>query len=211
MSRRFPLLLLAIVLASAACAPFAGRPDRPAQRVYLLEGAEAVPALQREPGCHLLLINSPRATSGFTTSRFAYRRSNPRIEYFAYHRWSDSPARMFHSLLVAAAEQSNIYRGVITTGAPVEGDLRLDSEIMDLSQHFGDDGGSHVRFAVRVRLYGGGRLLGGDVFEVSEPAEPNPQSGVQAANRASGRVLRRIMQFTQDTLAENSPRCPGSG
>ncbi|MGE0082472.1 MAG: ABC-type transport auxiliary lipoprotein family protein [Thiohalomonadaceae bacterium] len=204
------LLWLAALAALSGCVPFAGRPEPQAQYIYLLQGAEAVPALNNSSGCHVLLINSPRAVPGFATSGFAYRQSDARIQYFAYHRWSDSPARMLQPLLVSAAERSKLFSGVITPGAPVQGDVRLDSEVVDLSQRF-DDGSSEVRFAVRVRLYGQERLLAGETFEATESAEPNPQSGIEAANRASAKVLERIIRFIQATLQNSGLRCPAAG
>jgi len=208
--RRRHLLWFIAVFALEACTPFTGRSDRPVQRIYLLEGAEYVPALQDVPGCHVVMINSPRAVPGFATSGFAYRRADARIHYFAYHRWSDSPARMLHPLLVRAAERSNVFGGVITPGAPVPGDVRLDTEITDLSQHF-EDAQSQVHFAIRVRLYSQERLLGGQVFEVFEPAEANPQSGIEAASRASAKVLEQVLRFTREVLQTSRPRCTSTG
>lgn len=201
---RPPLLLL--VLALAGCSPFAERPASQPQRIYLLEGAEAMPALQDAPGCHVLMVNSPRAAPGFAGAGFAYRQGDARIRYFAFHRWAESPARMFHLLLVTAAERSNVFRGVLTPAAPVAGDVRLDSEILDLSQRFAGDAAA-VHFAVRVRLFGDGALLGSKVFETAEPAQANPQSGVEAANRASGRVLEQVMGYVQALLQQESPPC----
>ncbi len=201
-----PLPLLVMVLALAGCTSFVGRPASQPQKVYLLEGAAAVPALQRAPGCHVLMVNSPRAAPGFDSTGFAYRQGDARIQYFAFHRWAESPARMFHPLLVTAAEWSNLFRGVLTPAAPVASDVRLDSEVLDLSQHFdGDTSAVHV--AVRVRLFGNGDLLGSKVFEAVEPADANPESGIAAANRASGRVLEQLMIFLQALLQGESPPC----
>lgn len=202
-------LWLAVLTVLPGCSPFGSRQELPAQHVYMLRGAEAISAVQDKPGCHVLLVNSPRAAPGFATSAFAYHWSDARIQYFAYHRWTDSPARMFQSLLVDAAEKSKLFEGVVTPGAPVQGDVRLDSEILELSQRFNDDG-SDVRFAVRVRLYGHGRLLGSDVMEAIESAESNPQSGVEAVNRASARVLEQIIRFTQTNLEKSRLACPPS-
>lgn len=200
-------LWLAALTALSGCSPLGGRQDMQVQHVYVLRGAEAISARQDKPGCHVLLVNSPRAAPGFATSAFAYHWSDARIQYFAYHRWTDSPARMFQPLLVDAAEKSKLFEGVITPGAPVQGSVRLDSEILELSQRFSDDG-SDVRFAVRVRLYGHGRLLGSDIVEFVEPTESNPQSGVEAANRASAKVLEQIIRFTQANLEKSRLECP---
>lgn len=165
-----------------------------------------MPALQEAPGCHVLMVNSPSAAPGLAGAGFAYRQGDARIRYFAFHRWAESPAHMFHPLLVSAAERSNLFRGVLTPAAPVAGDVRLDSEILDLSQHFDGDT-SAVHFAVRVRLFGNGDLLGSTVFETVEPAEANPESGIKAANRASGRVLEQVLVYVQGLLQDTSPPC----
>jgi ABC-type uncharacterized transport system auxiliary subunit len=205
MNHRLGCTVLAYLLFVAGCTPFGNRENRP-QNVYLLEGAGAIQPLQQRPGCHVLMINALRAAPGFATSGFAWRRNDPRIRYFAYHRWTDSPARMLQPQLIRAAERSNLFQGVVTPASPASSSLRLDGELLDLSQYF-QNGESHVRLALRVRLFAEGRLLASQVFEPTEPTEPNPESGIQAANRASAKMLGQVMQFVHDTLQRSAPVC----
>ena len=52
-----------------------------------------------------LLVSPVLAAPGFDGPDMAYMRTPHEIEYFARHRWVDSPARMLEPLLIRAAHR----------------------------------------------------------------------------------------------------------
>ena len=121
------------------------------------------------------------------------------IEYFARHRWVDSPARMLEPLLIRAATQSGLYRSVTEAGSGARADWRLDSKLLHLQQVCRLNP-SELQLALRVSLVeiSSARPIASRVLSVSEPiTERTPYAGVEAANRAVARLLNELQQFLE--------------
>jgi cholesterol transport system auxiliary component len=135
----------------------------------------------------------------------AYTEQAHRIEYFASHRWADSPARMLEPLLLRALETSGLFAAVLQTPTTVRFDLRLDTEVLRLVQVF-EPTASRVELAVRVSLVDmmKRRVLLSDVLEVSEPAsERTPYAGVIAANLAVDELLARLQEVLRPAIEQH--------
>lgn len=206
---RAAVLLLIWLL--AACAPF-NRPVTPSTRLYLLERAVGGQELKlpRHPGCRLLLVEGLRAAPGYRSSRMVYRREAHRLDFFAYHRWADTPAEMLHPLLLGAIETSGLCAGVTGPTTPVAADHRLEVELLVLQQEIADAGG-RVSLEVRMRLYGRGCLLGTGRFREEERAAADPGSGAEAANRAAGRMVAASLRWIGETMGAECPALSTSG
>ena len=134
----------------------------------------------------------------------AYVEAPNRIDYFAYHEWADTPARMMLSLLERRLDASGLFRAVMTTSGAVIPDLRLDTKIFTLQQVF-DSTGSRAEIRAKIMLYDieASELLLAKTFELSEPADAsNPEAGVAAANRAVERLLSELIDTIQDKLED---------
>jgi ABC-type uncharacterized transport system auxiliary subunit len=135
-----------------------------------------------------------------------YTRTEHRIEFFAYHKWVDSPASMLYPLLVHGLERSRRFDMVLPAHASGRGNLRLDTELIQLRQRFsGND--SRLELVVRARLFAGEQMLAARVFRMEEDAGSGPESGVDAANRASGRLVNEIVAWLDALLPESHPAC----
>ena len=158
-----------------------------------------------------LVVSAPRAAAGFDSQRIMYVRQPHKLEYFAHSEWIDTPARMLSPLVVAAMEQSGVFRAVVHAPSSANGDLRLDSEVLLLQQEFAGTP-SRVRFALRVNLVEDAtrRVVASRDFATfaTAPSE-DPYGGVVAANEAVRTVLADVAAFCAAAAATWHPA--GSG
>lgn len=202
--------LIAALLAAAvtSCGGLLPDGDRQrAQTVYTLDPELQLTRRDAGNAC-ALVVATPTAASGYATGRMAYVEQPFRLDYFAYHRWADSPARMLEPLLIEALEGSGLFRHIVASPAVVDADYRLETEIVELAQHF-PGGGSEVRLHVRFRLVdlSDQKLLFSETFRVREIApEASPYGGAVAANRATAALLRRLTEKIATTLPAD-PSC----
>ncbi len=196
----FALLLV------AACALPGQKPSKPTV-VYLLEADAASTRATgvSEPPCLTLSIAMPRSAPGFATSRIAYVEQPYRIDYFAYHEWADTPARMLQSVLQQTLEASRMFRAVVAGSMlGIQPDLRLETDLIRLQQEFLSSE-SQVQLDVGFSLHdvAAHRLLFSESFSLREPAsENNPYAGVVAANRAVGRSLDALLEAVEDAVRQ---------
>lgn len=198
-------LAVGTILLATACSPLAPVPSGSAANEYLLQGkqtAQGEPAVRLNPACPTLLLSSPRAAPGYAGARMAYIEEPHRIDYFAKHRWADSPARMLEPNLIRALETSGLFQAVVRAPTRARFDLRLDTEVLRLVQVF-EPTESRVELVVRISLLDTQhqRVLLSDVLEVIEPvAERTPYGGVMAANRAVDRLLQELQQVLRPSV-----------
>ena len=187
------------VLVLTGCAPsFLQPPAADITHTYLLEWQGTAGKAGATDGPNLL-VSPVLAAPGFDSSDMAYMRTPHEIEYFARHRWVDSPARMLEPLLIRAATQSGLYRSVTEAGSGARADWRLDSKLLHLQQVCRLNP-SELQLALRVSLVeiSSARPIASRVLSVSEPiTERTPYAGVEAANRAVARLLNELQQFLE--------------
>jgi len=154
-----------------------------------------------------LIVNPPHAASGFDSQRIIYVREAHKLEYFAHSEWVDTPARMVTPLIVAAIENSGIFRAVVLTPSAAAGDLRLDTEIIRLQHDFGSQP-SRVRFTLRAYIVDNTTrqvLAWREFDETVAAASEDPYGGVVAANRAVQTVLERLASFCTEAAGNWQP------
>jgi cholesterol transport system auxiliary component len=197
------LVAVILVLSLAACGPsLLQRPAEPATHTYVLQWQGDDVAAVADPSGPSLLVSPVLAAPGFDSSDMAYMRRPHEVEYFAHHRWADSPARMLDPLLVQAAAQSGLFRSVAEAGAATRADLRLESRLLHLQQVCRLNP-SELQLALRVSLIDvtSGRVLGTRVLRATEPiTERSPYAGVESANRAVSVLLSELQRFLADQL-----------
>jgi cholesterol transport system auxiliary component len=206
---------LCIVLASG-CGSLLPRQAAPAL-TYSLDGEPrahtTVDRLARSgaPGAMpTLIVSAPRAAPGYDGPQMVYVRVAHQLEHFARSEWADTPARMLAPLIVAALEDSAGWRIVGPASGGVVGDLRLDTEVLQLQQAFGG-GPSRVRFALRAMLFDNvtRQVISTQVFDqtVASTSE-DAYGGVVAANRAVQRVMDQLSRYCA-LAAESRPESGG--
>jgi cholesterol transport system auxiliary component len=208
-----------LLCAAASCTVLAGGcgsllPKQAAPALtYTLDGeprtraAVARLAISSAPGAvPTLIVSAPRAAPGYDGPQMVYVRVAYQLEHFARSEWADTPARMLAPLIVAALENTGGLRAVGPASGGVEGDLRLDTEVLQLQQEFGG-GPSWVRFSLRATLFNNvtRQVISSQVFdETVASASEDAYGGVVAANRAVQRVMEQLSRHC--TLAAESWR-----
>lgn len=185
----------AVVALLAACTALQPPPVEQVS-TYVLEAMPAAGA-PRPKRDLVLEVPAPRARPGFDTPQMAYTQRANALEYFARHRWTDTPARMLAPLMAQALEQSGGFRAVVQAPSLAAANLRLETELVRLQQEFGARP-SRVRLTVRAQLIDAGSrrvLASAEIDETEAAPSDDPYGGVIAANRALARVLERLAAF----------------
>jgi len=185
---------LALAALVAGCAALQA-PQRDSPTLHVLSAEPLNKATQVRHAA--IEVAPPRAWPGFDTPQMAYVRQPYELDYFATHRWADTPSRMLGPLLVRALEQTESFRSVVQVSNAVPADWRIDTEIVRLQQDFTTQP-SRVEFTLRAQLTDvrGRLVVASSVFDEVEiaPSE-NAAGGVIAANAALQRMLVRVADF----------------
>jgi len=202
-------LAIGAIFVTTACSPIGPPAHSTVTEVYLLEWQPKTvdeSTVKLNPACPTLLLSCPRAAPGYTGAGMAYIEEAHRIDYFANHRWADSPARMLEPLFMRALETSGFFQAVVQAPTTARFDLRLDTELLRLVQVF-EAAASRIEITVRINLLDthSQHVLVSEVIEVTEPvSEQTPYGGVIAANQAVARLLETLQHVLRPVVA---PRC----
>jgi len=201
---KFSVVMVLLFLAMSGCS-MASKTTIPAKKTYAL----LAPATAGDWGdsaskqCLSLRVAVPAAVPGFATARMAYTTEPPRLDYFAYHEWVAPPARMIAPMMEAWLDDSKLFEAVVFGSADIRTDLRLDSEIVRLSQDF-NGSASTLTLVIRVKLVdvSNRALLDAKTFSYAEPVTgANPEAGAKAANRAASQFLGDLVAFVAESIA----------
>jgi cholesterol transport system auxiliary component len=152
---------------------------------------------------HVLLVEMPKAVSGYDSTHMVYSRSALTQEAFANSVWVDTPARMLAPMLVAHLRQSRQFRAVLLAPSASKATLRLDTTILHLQQDF-LSAPSRVRFTLQVTLLDNVTrevLASHTVDIVRDAASDDAAGGAQAAHAAVQEGLQQVAAFLAGELA----------
>lgn len=204
-------LVMVVTPVLAACTFLPGPGQDQATVTYTLAWPEALAEISLPQMGATVVVTQPTAAPGFDTAQMAYVEQAFRLDYYAYHRWTDTPARMLEPLLVRALQHSGLFRAVVAAPAPVDSEFRLDSEVLKLQQVVNGDASS-VQFSLRVDLFDMSerRLVASQIFEAQVAArQANPYAGAVAANEAVAQVLTKLVRFLGEQVARVETRGAG--
>lgn len=192
-----------ITLLITACG-LPGSSKATVKQAYVLQGAQpsSIPDGLVPKPCLSLRVSQPESAPGFNTVRMAYRIEPNRMDYFAYHEWVATPARMMASLIETRLDESGLFGAIVAGSSDIRTDLRLDSEVLSLQQEF-EDGTSNVTLAVKVNLVkvSNRSLINSRTFSYRVAAdEQNAEAGVVAANLATERFLDDLARFVSSAV-----------
>jgi cholesterol transport system auxiliary component len=194
--------LTASTVALLGCASLLPKATPP-PAFYALGSAQeiAAPAQSGAATGPTLIVGPPRAASGFDSAQMIYIRQPHRLERFADSEWVDTPARMAHSLIVAALAPGTHWRVVVSGSSAAAGDLRLDTELIRL-QHDFTRSPSRVRLTLRATLVdtASRRVLAWREIDAGAVApSEDAYGGVLAAQRAMQAALISLRDFCEET------------
>lgn len=162
---------------------------------YLLD-AKPLPETNIKKSERTILVGAMLSRPGFDTPRMAYLEKPLELEYFATHRWTDTPARMITPLIAQSLESG--FKNVVRN--PQLSDLRLDTELIRLQQDFTGKP-VKIRLTLQAKLVSlrDKRVIASRLFDESEATESDtPYGGVVAANRALARLLSGLDEFCRN-------------
>ena len=186
-------------LALGACSSLLPKPAQPPS-FYALTATVGAPVPAAIASAPTLVVNPPQAAAGYDSARIIYVRQPHQLQYFSQSEWVDTPARMLAPLLVTALQGSGAFKAVVSSPSAAAGELRLDTEIVQLQQDFDAAGGSTLRFSLRATLVDNTsrKVHGSRQFDASVAGGADAYSGVLAANAAVQQVLLQVAAFTAD-------------
>jgi cholesterol transport system auxiliary component len=208
----FPAAIVLLALALPACS-MPGKTNVPASQAYLLQ-ADAAASVWEEGAsrqCLSLRVAVPTAGPGFITARMAYTTEPPRLDYFAYHEWVAPPARMLAALMETWLDDSGLFGAVVFGSADIRTDLRLDSDLVRLSQDF-NGSTSILALEIKVKLVDVSTraLLDARTFSYAETVAGGiPEAGAVAANHAVTQFLTDLAAFVASSIERLD--CPPPG
>ncbi len=132
-------------------------------------------------------------------SRIAYLERPHEIGFYTRSRWETAPVEMWQPLLVQALAAGDMASAVVDSSSRLVPDIRVETRLAAFEQDV-RQGGSRFRVSLQVRLLDlrRHRLLGERWFTESAPAPSRDAAGgVAAANRASARLLARLVDWAR--------------
>lgn len=201
---RYGVSMLSLFLVAACVGP-QGRSTEPMATFTLEAVFPAKPAAKEGPA---VLVAVPHARSGFDTERMAYMRSPNQLEYFARHRWVDTPARMLAPLIVQALESTGGFSAVVQAPTLARANWRLETEVVKFQQDFYEPP-SGVQLVLRAQLIDTAtqQLVASRVFAATVAAtSEDARGGAKAANQAVDTLLPQLAQWCVASLEAAAAR-----
>ena len=192
-----PVITVVIGMCLLAGCTLLPEPQTVAVNKYVLEYNPVAAASGDTSKLPVVIITVPRAHGGYNTSRIAYRKQHFGLQYYAKSRWADTPARMLAPLVAEAVSDTGEFQGLYASPGALSARYRLDSELIHFHQDFTVQP-SEVHITLRAQLVGldNNRVIASRLIDIREAADSeDAYGGVQAANRASTRLLGELAQF----------------
>ncbi|HJS31555.1 MAG TPA: ABC-type transport auxiliary lipoprotein family protein [Alphaproteobacteria bacterium] len=146
-----------------------------------------------------LIVETPVAAAGLSTSRIALQRSPLQLDYYARANWTDSAPLMVQTLLIESFENSKRIVAVSRESTNLRADYVLKTDLREFQAEY-DGGGPPL---VRIRLTGKlvrlpeRAIIASRSSELSlRAASSDMQSIVGAFDEALGKVLREQVEWT---------------
>jgi len=148
--RRLVLVVSTVAtLLISSCASIPG--DRPPPRLFDLTATgkfnKDTPAVSWQ-----MVIQSPTASGGLTTTRIALQRWKHEIEYFAKANWIDNAPDMVHALVVESFENSGRIAAVGRESLGLRADFALKIELRDFQADYIESDNPSARVAISAKL-----------------------------------------------------------
>lgn len=171
-------------------------PNTVSPKKYLLTNVPNNPV--KHSSSIVLLIPLPDSRPVYNTTQMAYSDKRYQLAYFSENEWAETPAQMFHSLLVQTMENTHYFRSIITPPYAGRYDYSLQTEIVKWEQDFTCRIPVFV-LSVRAQLIKNttNQVISTRQFSSIQPLpQRSPYGGVYAGNMAVENILEQISAFT---------------
>ena len=193
---RYIFILAAVLFLLPGCTLLPD-PKPQAQDKYLLEYSASGSVTDIGENIPVMIVTLPRAHGGYDSLRIAYKKQQFGLRYYVKSRWADTPARMLAPLITEAMNETGSFLALYATPGAVTARYRLDTELINFYQDFtSQPSEAHVTLRAQLVNLNGNRVMATRLFDVREAASSEDTfGGVQAANRATARLVGELAQF----------------
>ena len=196
------LPLLLVLALAAGCSPL--KIPGPAPDLYNLTPkstySDDLPDINRQ-----LTIEEPLASGGLDSNRIALRPHATRLKFFANARWSERAPKMLQTLLIESFENTNKIVAVGRQSIGLRSDFTLKTELREFQvEHDAEAKIYLVRVRINAKLVAQPKrdIVGSYSFEhtVEITDDSNMDSIVIAFDQATGRVLKKLVEWTLNSM-----------
>ncbi|HEY7608843.1 MAG TPA: ABC-type transport auxiliary lipoprotein family protein [Alphaproteobacteria bacterium] len=197
-SRLRAALALAAALAASACQSLIPGATRDPPRLYELTPKSTFdPALPRVRS--QLVVETPEAASGLTTSRIAVKQRPTTLDYYARSEWTDVAPRLVQTKLIESFENSGKIVSVGREGSGLRSDYILKSELRHFEAQLYDSEKPLIRVVMNVKLVRmpAREIVANRSFERTHAVDTTGiDQLVEGFDEALGGVLKRVVEWT---------------
>jgi cholesterol transport system auxiliary component len=188
------LLACGLMLCAAGCKLL---PDAEPVAVQLYTLDYPVTPREAAPSGPAIRVSRIRTGSGLSSQRMLYRGGVHRVGYLVRSQWAMPPGEMLAPLVVAVLEVTGHFEAVLPSGASGFADVRLDLELLDLSQDFTTEPASvHLKLRAQLLDITQQRVLATRTFAHTGPVTRDETvAAVEAMNQLLGVFLPELAQF----------------
>jgi cholesterol transport system auxiliary component len=138
----------------------------------------------------------PESSSGYDTTRMAYREQAYQLGYYRDNQWAGTPAQMIQPLLVQTLQETGMFQSILSPPESGHADYVLRTEVMELVQDY-TVSQPMLRLALRFQLLNasGQAVADREISEQEPMRDSTSYAGVNAANEALANALRKAAQF----------------
>ena len=189
---------MAAVLVLAGCQSLIPGASRDPPRLYELTPKSTFdPNLPRIRG--QLVVETPEAASGLTTSKIAVKQKATTLDYYARSEWSDLAPRLVQTKIIESFENSGKIVGVGREGAGLRSDYILKSELRHFEAQLYEGAKPKIRVVINVKLVKmpDREIVANQSFERAAEADNSDiDKLIEAFDEALGGTLKRIVEWS---------------
>ncbi len=194
MKKLFSLILILFnsLILSACLGP--AKTITPTQ--YSLYAVPSHLAVKKSSNATSITVMKPIAIAPFNSSAMIYREGLETGE-FNYHTWQSSVPDMLQTQITQTLINVGLYRAVVASQTYADSQYSLRTEILNFEQIFyAQNSVFLLKISATLVDNKDNRIVAQKLFQITEPtAYRNPESGVVAANLATGKFLRQLVGF----------------
>jgi cholesterol transport system auxiliary component len=146
-----------------------------------------------------LVVETPEAASGLTTSRIAIKQKPTTLDYYARSEWTDLAPRLVQTKLIESFENTGKIVGVGREGSGLRSDYILKSELRHFEAQLYDTEKPLIRVVINAKLVKmpAREIVANRNFErTCTTRNANIDVLVEGFDEALGGALKRVVEWT---------------
>lgn len=194
--RRHAALAAALLL--GACQSIIPGASRDPPRLYEVTPKSTFDA-KLPPVRSQLVVETPEAAAGLTTSRIAVKQKPTTLDYYARAEWTDLAPRLVQTKLIESFENTRKIVGVGREGSGLRSDYILKSELRHFEAQLYDTAKPLVRVVINVKLVRmpAREIVANRRFERTHSLDTASIDDIVVGfDEALGGTLKRIVEWT---------------